>query len=110
MTYIRSVCALIIIVVIVLAVTNFSDFIQNEVGSVLGVQIAPKQTEPLPDRLQNDVNTSLKETAEKGKEIKVEDVIRFFGQSEKILDDYQAFQKELEKTVAEFYQEKKEEK
>lgn len=107
---IRSVCALIIVIVIVFAVTNFSGPIQKEMGSVLGVKIAPKQSESLPVQIQQDVNTSIQDAAEQSKELKVEDVLGFFGQAQKIVKDYQSIQKEVEKKVSEFYEEKQDEK
>lgn len=107
---IRSILSIAVIIGIMFVVTNFSGTIQQHTGSVLGVTINPKQSEALPEKLRDDITNSVTTVQKNGSAMQVEDITEFLGRTQKIISDYQNAQKEVEKTVNSFFEEKKEKK
>ena len=109
-TLIRILGIVIVIGAVLFGVTNFSSPIREKSAGVLGIQTMSPDSKEFPQQLQQDVSDSIEEAKKQGMQLRVEDVMSFVSQAQKILTDYQHAQKELEKQVNTFIKERAEKK
>jgi hypothetical protein len=106
-SFIRSIFVFVVLFAVLFTVTKFGSPIKQQVSSVLGVKVS-EQTPALPENLQKDVGSSLNAVKKQALQTNAEDVVREVSRVNKIVKDYQALQKEIEKQADEFF--KKQEK
>lgn len=109
-SFAKSLVALFFIAGIIIAVSKFAGPAQEKASSVLGVHIAAPQADPLPQRLQADVASSLNDVKKKGMQTNVNDVVGFASRAKKIVTDYQNAQNQLEYIVNDFFKKQDKEK
>ncbi len=106
-TFIKSFFVLMVLFSLLFVATKYMHPLQGKAGEVLGIQLSQEQTEPLSQKLQEDVSASLEDAKAKGMETSVEDVIGLASRTKKIIIDYQNLQKEVQEWVDAFFQEQK---
>jgi hypothetical protein len=102
--FIRSLFILTVIVLVLFTATKLSGPVKDNLGNVLGVSVSEKSAD-LPENLQKDVSKSVTDVTKKAMQTDASDVVNVTSRVNKVIRDYQALQKEIQKRADEFFKE-----
>jgi hypothetical protein len=103
-SFIRSFFVLLVIGAVIFAATTFSSPIKSNVSKVLGTHVT-EQSNELPKELQKDVSASVEGMKDKALKTDVTDLVDLGSRVRKVINDYHALQREIQKKADEFFAE-----